>query len=361
MYTAFNAVLDPEWDEFSQAPKGTPRLEYHHSFPVIHLYGTAAEMGHQYGSILKKQLEGLDYITDKFFPENKQIEYINIAKNSEDKLPSETLEFVKGMSVSSGVDYYKLLAINAVPRVSCSVLAVWGDASEDGKLLMGRNADYQFKKINKALGIIVVKHPATGYATVASSFLGLAGAFTGINEKGVCYGNMLVYNGIENKEDENGLPIQLLMQTAAETQNSAREMIDYLTARKHVIPINVMCADKNEAIVAELGQTKFTLREGNKGVLAATNYFYSSGMFEKVENDGRLTALLLTARKYYGNFNMQHLQEAMHAARQPNKNLQCTLFEPERMLIHVSMNKVPASKGPFQTISVIELLEKDIE
>ncbi|MEE4284610.1 MAG: C45 family peptidase [Mariniphaga sp.] len=355
-YTAFHAVFNPEWNEFNKASSGTPRLEYFHSFPVIHLYGTPSEMGRQYGSILQKQLKGLDYITTRFFPENRLNEFLQTATKSEPHLPVETIEFISGMSGSSGVDYHKLLAINTVPRVSCSVLAVWGDATENGELLMGRNADYDFKRINKALGIIVVKHPENGFATVSSSFLGLAGTFTGINEKGICYGNMLVYNGKEEDNSEGGLPIQLLMQTAAENQSSAKGMIDFLTSQKHVIPVNVMCADKNEAIVAELGIDNFAVREGNKGVLAATNYFYTSGMFAKPDNDKRLSGLMINARKNYGKFKLKHLKTAMHQARKPNENLQCVMFEPAQMLIHVSMNKVPASKGPFYTINVNDLL-----
>lgn len=357
-YTAFNAVFNPEWEEFKKASAGTPRLEYLHSFPVIHLYGTPAEMGRQYGSILQKQLKGLEFISTRFFSQKKIDEFIQTALETEKHLPDETLAFISELAESSGLDYYKLLAINTVPRVTCSTLAVWGEASEDGNLLMGRNADYAFKRINKALGLIVVKHPANGYATVSSSFLGLAGAFTGINEKGVCYGNMLVYNGHEENGFSDGLPIQLLMQEAAEKQNTAREMIDYLTKKQHVIPINVMCADRTEAIVAELGQKDFAIREGSRGVLAASNLFHSSGMFNEPETDKRFSVLMTKARDYFGIFNHGHMKEAMHAARKPNETLQTVVFEPANMLMHVSMNKVPASKGPFITFDVKELLEK---
>ncbi len=52
------------------------------------------------------------------------------------------------------------------------------------------------------------------------------------------------------------------------------------------------------------------------------------------------------------------MKDAMHAASFKNKTLQCVIFEPEKMLIHVSMNKVPASKGPFIEFDVNELLKK---
>ncbi len=115
-----------------------------------------------------------------------------------------------------------------------------------------------------------------------------------------------------------------------EKSNSAREMTGYLTAQKHIIPVNVMCADSSEVIVLELGQDNFGIREGNKEVLAATNYFYSSGMFESPENDLRLSLLLNEARRNYGQFNLENLKPAMHKARRRNQNPQCVLFEPSQ-------------------------------
>jgi hypothetical protein len=357
-YKAFNTVFNDKWKEDFTLEQGKPRLEYHNSIPVIHLYGSPEEMGRQYGSILQKQLEALAFISEKFFPEKTLNSYFEKATKLKEMLPDQTIAFITGMAENSGVDYHKLLALNTVPKATCSVLAVWGDATNDGRLLMGRNADYNFKKINKALGLIVVKHPRDGYGTVASSFLGLAGTFTGINEKGVCYGNMLVYNGFEDEDNLTGLPIQLAMQHASEKAGTAAEMITSLTEQQHLVPVNVMCADSTEALIAELGQQHFAVRNDDKGVLAASNYFYSPEMFKETVTDNRFSQLMLKARDNYGMFNFDNLKEAMHAARKPRENLQCILFEPTKMQIHVSMNKVPATKGPFIPFDVKKLLSE---
>ncbi|SHJ85055.1 Acyl-coenzyme A:6-aminopenicillanic acid acyl-transferase [Tangfeifania diversioriginum] len=357
-YKAFNTVFNENWDNEFPNKGGTPRLKYYEGIPVIHLYGGPQEMGRQYGSILQKQLNALAYISEKFFPEKTLNSYFEKATKLKEQLPPETVAFITGMAENSGVEYLKLLALNTVPKATCSVLAVWGDATNDGQLLMGRNADYNFKKINKALGLTVVKHPHHGYATVASSFLGLAGTFTGINEKGVCYGNMLVYNGFEDEDKFDGLPVQLAMQYAAEKAGSADEMIKILTEQQHLVPVNVMCADSTEALLAELGQQNFAIRKGSKGVLAASNYFYSPGMFEETVTDKRFSQLMLEARDNYGTFNFGNLKKAMHAARKPRENLQCILFEPAKMQIHVSMNRVPATKGPFIPLDVKKLLSE---
>jgi hypothetical protein len=359
MYTAYTDIVSMHKENYiDEKLQGHPRLEYYDGIPILHLYGTNSEMGQQYGKIMNKQLESLEAIAEGLFSSSVINKYVELAKKAEPHVPEQIIDFIRAMSQESGVDYYSLLALNIVPKTTCSVLAMWGDATADGNLIMGRNADYNFKRVNRALGVIVVKHPYNANSTVASSFLGLAGAYTGMNEKGVSYGNMLVHNGYEDDVITDGLPIQLLMQMAGEKFDTAREMIDWLVEQQQMIPINVMCADKDEAIVAELGQHNYAIREGSKGVLASTNYFVSSGMFEKLETDDpRFARLMLTAQKYYGEFNLENMKEAMHAARQPNENLQCVLFEPASMKMHVSMNREPASAGPFTSFDINVLLD----
>jgi predicted choloylglycine hydrolase len=358
MYRAFNHIVNLQ-EEYREAKEdGVARLEYYESMPILHLYGSYAEMGEQYGTILHEQLNSLVVISKGLFSDKKLEKYYMMADEVEPVVPEDIRLFIEGMAKTSGVSYRKLLALNIVPRTTCSVLAVWGEATADGEMLMGRNADYNFQRVNKALGLIVVKHPDEGLATISSTFLGLAGSFTGMNEKGVSYGNMLVYNSEDNGIDTNGLPIQLLMQMGGEQSGSAKSMVKFLRDKRHMIPINVMCADSDEAFVAELSPIATAVREGTRGVLAATNYFYASGMFESHVNERRFANLMTLSKKYHGEFNLEHLREAMHEARQLNENLQCVLFEPAKMKMHVSMNRVPASAGPFTEFDVEGLLNE---
>ena len=347
MYTAYRDIVNMQKEHEITNENGVPRLEYINAIPIIHLYGTHREMGEQYGTILKPQLNSMIVLGESLFSKRKLKRFYKMAEQTELLMPVQVKAFLEGMAETSGVSYRKLLVLNLTSRVTCSVLAVWGEATVDGNMLMGRNADFHFQRVNKALGILVVRHPSDGYATVASSFLGLAGTFTGINEKGVAYGNMLVYNGNDEEIDLTGFPIQLLMQMGGEQFDNARAMTDFLKNKQHMIPNNVMCADADEAFLSELSPSGSAVREGQNGVLAATNYFISSGMFTKHVNEQRFANLMQYSQKHHGTFNLDKLQEAMYEARQLNENLQCVLFEPAVMKMHISMNKVPASEGPF--------------
>jgi len=359
IYTAFQDIVSLQKDNFLSVEKGTPRLEYIQSIPMIHLYGSPYEMGLQYGTILKKQLNSLVELTHELFPQKKIDEYIENGKVAEKNLPEKLKLELKGMSAGSGVDYSILLALNMATKADCSTLAVWGKATPDGNLIMGRNADYIFKKINKAVGLIVVKHPSEGLATFSVTFLGLLGTFTGMNESGLSYGNMLVYNGKDHSSNLNGLPIQLLMQLGGEKMNSAGEMAEFLSQQTHMININVMCADSNEAFVTELSHTQSAIRSGEEGILAATNYFTSPDLYEKHEPCNRFTNLMSVTQKNYGKLTVDDVKKAMHIARRKRgRNLQCVIFEPAAHRLHVSINKVPASKGPFTEFDIKSVLEK---
>jgi len=357
IYTAYKDILSLHHKELISNEKGKPRIEYINSIPIVHIYGTPREMGLQYGTILKKQLNSLIELTEELFPPRKVEEYIAIGQAASPNLPEKMRDELLGISEASGVDYKKLLAINLVPRTSCSTLALWGDATADGNLIMGRNADYAFKSVNKALGLILVKHPTEGYATITVTFLGMIGGYSCMNETGLCYGNMLVHNGTEKTFNTNGLSIQLIMQMGGERFSTAREMANFVAKQEILTPNNIMCADKDEAILVELSQLKSEIREGQKGVLAGTNYFLSPGLYDNYFRCSRFEKLMLQAKNNYGTFTIEKLKEAMYIARQPGQNLQCVLFEPATRTMHVSINRVPASKGPFTRFNVDEILK----
>jgi hypothetical protein len=357
VYTAYHDIISMHEKHETTGGKGEPRLEYVNTMPIIHLYGTPKEMGQQYGTILKKQLNSLVELSRDLFPERKIEEFLKIGEAASKNLPEKMMEELRGISEASGVDMKDLLAINLVPRTNCSTLAVWGNATTNGNLIMGRNADYAFKSVNRAIGLILVKHPSSGYATITVTFLGMIGGYSCMNETGLSYGNMLVHNGKDKSFDTNGLSIQLIMQMAGEQFSTAREMADFVSKQTLLTPNNVMCADKDEAILVEASQNKSEKREGLKGVLAATNYFLSPGLYDEYVPCERFAKLMMDAKKNYGSFSVKTLEESMYHARRKGQNLQCVVFEPATKTMHISINKVPASKGPFTEFKVDEILK----
>jgi hypothetical protein len=336
------------------------KLVYTGAYPVIHLYGNPKEMGTQYGKILKPQLKSLFSILVSVFPKKKLDSYIQLGINTEKSLPQSILTEIKAISIASGVDYNLLLAMNVATKVDCSTLAAWGESTPDGELIMGRNAEYKTKGLNSVLGIIVVRHPSHGYSSVDITYLGLAGSFSGMNEKGVCFGNMLAYNGLDKTTNSSGIPIQILFRLGSKAATTPNEFKNILAKNNFMIPNIVLLANKDKAIISEHSQFDNDFREGTKGILASTNFFHSSKLINSspLKPDKRYSIILNEVKNNYGNLSLEKIKLIMHKARKRKTNIQCVIFEPVKLKMHVSMNQRPASKGPFTIIDVKSLLSQ---
>jgi isopenicillin-N N-acyltransferase like protein len=334
------------------------KLEYVGNYPVVHLYGSPEEMGRQYGTLLKPQLNSLYSIISSVFPHRKLNEFLQQAKSTEPFLPDEVRTELKAISETSKLDYLFIVAMNVVPRVDCSTLAAWGESTASHNLIMGRNSEYYTKGLNKVLGLIVVRHPDNGFQTINITFLGMVGTFTGMNEKGVCYGNMLAYNGWNDSIYIGGLPVQLLMRIGGERASNPEEFKEFLFQNKHIIPIIVMVAGTDKAFVTEHTQDKSDFREATRSVLASANFFQTPKITKVYEPDERYAILLNEVRKNYGKLDVGLFEKIMEKASQKDKNVQCVIFEPREMKLYISINKVPASEGPFSTIDANQLFGK---
>jgi hypothetical protein len=330
--------------------------------PVVHVRGTPRDMGRQYGTLLAEPLRALHRSVHAFLGEKRRTRLLAYAERHEQHLPAAVREELQAMSDASGVPYVELVALNVVPKLACSGLAVWGEAraaSADGPdgaaLIMGRNADYFSLGFTDRGMLVVVRRPSEGAATAGVNFLGMVGAFTGINAHGVAFGNMLVFNAAGPVAQPDGLTIQLAMRLVAEQSTTAQGMTSALCSQRHVIPMNVMLADATEALVLELAVGRSEVRRGERGVLVATNYFRTPGLRSASQPCRRFDTLTAAAERHRGRLGVAEMKKALHAARIPTMNLQAVIFEPAAMRMHVSINHVPASAGPYVALDLRKL------
>jgi len=344
---------------------GRARLEVVDNLPVLHLYGTPGEMGEQYGTLLKDALLALEAYMEAILPAAETSRFLDYARQAEPHLPGPFREELRAVADTSGMAYMKLVAINTVPGLLCTGLAVWGDATENGAFLMGRNAEYFSFGLGDRGSLIVVYHPDGGIPWASLSFLGVLGAFTGINAEGVAFGNMLVLNAKDRTPRWDAPPIQILLRLAAEQCHSTQEMADWLLSQRHAMPMNVMVADADRALVLELDHEDAQARGGSNGVLAVSNYFLSPRLRSGIRTCERRAALLDTAEETRP-MAVEDVKTALHRARLESSfrwagfrplNIQAAVFEPAAMRMHISANRVPACAGPYTAFDLETLLE----
>jgi hypothetical protein len=73
---------------------------------------------------------------------------------------------------------------------SCSSIAAWGDATEDGRLYQTRNLDWSLEAGAHNFPALIVYLPTDGLPHVTPSFAGFIGAHCGMNSAGVVLSEM---------------------------------------------------------------------------------------------------------------------------------------------------------------------------
>jgi len=168
-------------------------------FTVLDLRGTWREMGRQYGELAGESLRAMydGAIERQLIQINGRCreELEAGAKAFYANYPYKLREVLAGIAETSGLDFGKILLLNAVEVLvagdlwsqnHCSGIAVWGEYSS-GALIYGRNYDYfdWFKEFGEHI-VAAAYHPADG--SLAAATIGYAGQIymtTGINERGI--------------------------------------------------------------------------------------------------------------------------------------------------------------------------------
>ena len=76
-------------------------------------------------------------------------------------------------------------ALQDLALVGCTSFAAWGENTDDGKLIIGRNFDFYAGDAFAEEKIIAFVNPTTGYKFMSVTWGGMIGVVSGMNEKGL--------------------------------------------------------------------------------------------------------------------------------------------------------------------------------
>src|SRR5690606_19182765 len=76
-------------------------------------------------------------------------------------------------------------ALQDLALVGCTSFAAWGENTEDGKLIIGRNFDFYAGDAFAEEKIIAFVNPEAGYKFMSVTWGGMIGVVSGMNEKGL--------------------------------------------------------------------------------------------------------------------------------------------------------------------------------
>jgi hypothetical protein len=167
-----------------------------HQFPLVVVRGTPYEMGFHLGRAFQSEMRtfvpaALAGIQKELGVDQAALQetWARSAAYADDRIEQE----LAGLSDGSGLPLGLLQSMHAVPLLmpySCSSIAAWGNATEDGHLYQTRNLDWSMEVGAHEFPMIVLYIPTKGIPHVVPTFAGMIGAHTGMNMKGIALSEM---------------------------------------------------------------------------------------------------------------------------------------------------------------------------
>ncbi|MBP8130983.1 MAG: hypothetical protein KA184_15500 [Candidatus Hydrogenedentes bacterium] len=226
---------------------------------VCVMEGTPAEMGFQQGRLLAPRIHHVikeGYMQKTLWDQGYTREYVMMqSERMEKRFPPEYVEEMQGMvnglraagvddityeEVRLGVTQAEILHYEPDAPPGCSNFAVWGKWTTDGRLLHGRNLDWNIGADAQDDAVILVWRPAGGTPFMMIGWAGGIGSVSGMNAKGITIGEMTLPspNGTFD-----GLPLFLTMRRVLEKASNVEEAVAIIRDAPHTRGWNYIIGD----------------------------------------------------------------------------------------------------------------------
>lgn len=226
---------------------------------VCVMEGTHAEMGFQHGRLLAPQIHHVireGYMQKALWDKGYTREYVMTqSERMEKHFPPEYIEEMQGLmdglraagvndvtyeEVRLGVTQAEILHYEPDAPPGCSNFAVWGKWTTDGRLLHGRNLDWNIRGDAQDDAVILVWRPAGGTPFMMVGWAGGIGSVSGMSARGITIGEMTLPspNGTFD-----GLPLFLTMRRVLEKAGSADEAAAIIRDEPHTRGWNFIIGD----------------------------------------------------------------------------------------------------------------------
>jgi hypothetical protein len=124
--------------------------------------------------------------------------------------------------------------------LQCTMFAVWGSRTVDGKMLALRNLDWVSQTGMHENRLVTVYAPDKGPAFATMGYAGVVGALAGMNANGISLSEIGAFSA---REELDGTPWTLMARQVLEESASLEDGVDIIQKAKHTLGYNYMIAD----------------------------------------------------------------------------------------------------------------------
>lgn len=339
------------------------------TFNIVKLKGSFYQMGRQYGGLLKKQLNDCYTRLINTVKEKNagltEAEIIEFCKDDSNYIPERFMAAKRGASEASGLSLDQLEVLDSVEDVvekylpftraaggNCSGIAVWGDYTKDGSLILGRNYD-EDPTLNKLVSdymTVTVYNPDDSDVSVATvEYPGvICSSCNSINNSGIFYelNDALASTPKSFNEEDYDSVIEATTSLFSFVLDSAN--IEQLNGKFFsTIPevfYLINAGDTEGAYSYEWNPIATRKRSPvQEGLLVGTNHYVDNPDFPLVFDEGKTLArrenLLDLGKKYKGQFDVGKMMNVLDTflldggATEPLGTLYQVIFSPSELKI----------------------------
>jgi predicted choloylglycine hydrolase len=202
-------------------------------------------------------------------------------------------------------------AMQDLMLVGCSSFAAWGNKTEDGQLLIGRNLDFYAGDDFAKNKIVAFVNPTEGYKCMSVTWPGMIGVVSGMNEHGL---TVTINAGKSKIPWIAKTPISILNREILQYATNIEEAIAIAKKRQVFVSesIFVGSAKDKKAVTIEVSPKNFGVYEvANTNQLICTNHFQSDAYAEDKNN-------LKAIAESHSQYRYERLEELIGATEKLN-------------------------------------------
>ncbi|MBR9757925.1 MAG: acyl-CoA--6-aminopenicillanic acid acyl-transferase [Algicola sp.] len=312
-------------------------------------------------------------------PEEYKTEIYGLSKFAGDKYDHVADDYLRVLYLHGAHDIGH--AFQDLALVGCSSFAAWGDKSEDGHLIIGRNFDFYAGDAFSKEKIIAFVNPTNGHKFMSVTWPGMIGVVSGMNDAGL---TVTINAGKSKIPLVAKTPISIVTREILQYASNIEEAIAIAKKRQVFVSESIFIgsAQDNRAITIEMAPDNFGIYEvENSAQLICSNHFQSDAF----KNDERNLKHMAESHSQYRYKRMEELlsqtpkltpQKAVDILRNKkglnNKAIgygnekalnqllahHAIVFKPEQRMVWVSSN--PYQLGEFVAYNLDDIFKNAV-
>jgi tetratricopeptide (TPR) repeat protein len=277
---------------------------------VLYLEGAPVEIGYANavltGRLMHRQEDALVELVNTFIPRAwaqdalKFILAFHTRRLPDHLLPEHRLELL-GLALGCpdlhpemGPYYHRLLNYHAAHDIShlavdrawlsgCTAFGAWGPTTRDGRLLAGRNFDWEAAPVFDRDRVLLLCRPEGGIPFVSLAWAGMIGVVSGMNQAGVA----VTLNGARGKPPTGvGTPIALVARQVLQEARDLDDAIRIVSNATVFVSELFLVGSRADGrfIVIEKTPSQTAVREGADSRIVCANHFETPALRNNPNN-----------------------------------------------------------------------------